>query len=99
MWDWLKAYKASLYDTFWIIQGQKEYEKIYSIRFEDELKKRNMNENNTKEFREILKNQYSKATYHFGDPHFNLATIAGLLRMAFKEYDKAHNIKVEKNNK
>ena len=27
MWDWLRAYKVSFYDTFWIVQGMKEYEK------------------------------------------------------------------------
>ena len=29
MWDWIKAYKVPLYETFWSIRGMKEYEFIY----------------------------------------------------------------------
>ena len=29
MWDWIKAYKVTFYDTFWNIMGRKEYEFIY----------------------------------------------------------------------
>lgn len=38
MWDWLRAYKAGYYDTFWILQGVKEYEVIYGGPFVDDLK-------------------------------------------------------------
>lgn len=38
MWDWLKSYKASFYDTFWRIQGMAEYKKIYSKSIIDEMK-------------------------------------------------------------
>ena len=29
--DWLHAYKVVVYDTFWQVQGLKEYERIYGI--------------------------------------------------------------------
>ena len=40
MWDWLHAYKVVVYDTFWQVQGLKEYERIYGITFREELVKR-----------------------------------------------------------
>lgn len=44
MWDWLKAYQCDFYDTFWILQGISEYQKIYGISFEQELAKRKIEE-------------------------------------------------------
>lgn len=89
MWDWLKSYAVPFYDTFWIDQGYEEYEKIYSISITDELKKRNIFEKSElKRFNDIFEKQCKNASYHFGDPHFNIATIAGILRMSFKEWDR-----------
>ena len=31
MWDWLKAYSTTFYDTFWLNEGLKEYEFIYGF--------------------------------------------------------------------
>ena len=84
MWDWLKAYKVSFYDTFWNLQGMKEYEK------------RNITEEDMFEVGQIFQEQFEKASYHFGDPHLNVATLAGIHRMTLKEYDKKHNLKIEK---
>ena len=39
MWDWLKAYKESFYDTFWINRALEEYEKIYKTKFENDIMK------------------------------------------------------------
>ncbi len=88
MWDWLKAYKATFYDTFWFIQGMREYEKIYTVSYKEELQKRNITDEN--EINQIISDKIGQASYHFGDPHFNVATIAGILRMALNEYDSAH---------
>ncbi len=99
MWDWLKAYKASFYDTFWNIQGMQEYKRIYGKTIYEECTERNMNEDDFKEFRKILKEQTQKVSYHFGDPYLNVATICGIYRMTIKEYDKRHNIKTENNVK
>lgn len=71
MWDWLRAYKVPFYDTFWVVQGAKEYEKLYQTTWEEELKKRKINAGNLEELRAIIKEQFSKSSYHFGDPHLN----------------------------
>lgn len=96
MWDWLKAYKVTFYDTFWPLQGMEEYEKIYSVSFEKELEKRNINVENYNEIEQIIKSQIEKASYHFGDPHLNIATLAGIYRMTIKEYDRRHKQKTDK---
>ncbi|EPM6851191.1 HNH endonuclease [Enterococcus hirae] len=85
MWDWLKAYQCDFYDTFWILQGISEYQKIYGISFEQELANRKIEE---KIVFSILKKQFEKASIHFGNPEFNVATIAGVLKMFLKEYDQ-----------
>ena len=38
MWDWIRAYGAPLYDTFWSIMGRKEYQFIYGYSLEEDLK-------------------------------------------------------------
>lgn len=96
MWDWLKAYAVPFYDTFWNIQGLEEYKKIYSISMEEEWHKRNITEKEAEELKEILHEQIQKASYHFGDPHLNVATLAGIYRMSLKEYDKRHGLETKK---
>ena len=86
MWDWIRAYGTSFYDTFWTIQGMKEYEFIYNRSLEEEFKTRNIEDINR--FNEITKEEMRKATYHFGDPYLNIATIAGIIRMALKKYEE-----------
>ena len=39
MWDWLKADRTSLYNTFGIIQGFEEYKKIYGVPFSEQVMK------------------------------------------------------------
>lgn len=99
MWDWLRAYQVCFYDTFWQIQGMKEYEKIYSVSFNEELQNRGVTDKDTKEIEEIMKAQIKKSSFHFGDPHLNIATLAGILRMTLKEYDKRNGRKTEKHIK
>lgn len=86
MWDWIRAYGTSFYDTFWIIQGMKEYEFIYNRSLEEEFKARNIED--IDEFSRITKEEMRKTTYHFGDPYLNIATIAGVIRMALKKYEE-----------
>ena len=45
----------------------------------------------------ILNGQWEKASCHFGDPHLNIATLAGIIRMALKAYDAAHGLETERN--
>lgn len=96
MWDWLRAYAVPFYDTFWNLQGLEEYKKIYAISMEQEWKVRNIKKKETEEFKIILKEQLQKASYHFGDPHLNVATLAGIYRMALKEYDKIHHLETKR---
>ena len=93
MWDWIQAYAVPLYDTFWALQGMKEYEKIYGVPFREELKKREVTEKERDELDELIKMQFGKVSIHFGDPHYNVATFAGIFRMALKEYDSRDGIK------
>lgn len=86
MWDWLKSYKCIFYDTFWILQGMVEYQKIYGATFEEELAKRNID---LKKAIAILEAQFEKTSHHFGNPALNIATIAGVIKMFLKEYDKS----------
>lgn len=93
MWDWLQAYSVPFYDTFWTLQGMKEYEKIYGISFREELKNREVTEKERGELEELVKMQFDKVSVHYGDPYYNVATFAGIFRMVLKEYDSRHGIK------
>lgn len=55
MWDWLRVYGTAFYDTFWTIQGVKEYEFIYHKSLEEEFKIRRIDDIDT--FKEIVKEQ------------------------------------------
>lgn len=93
MWDWLRAYRVCFYDTFWNIQGLKEYERIYGISFFYELKNRKIEQ---KEIVDIMNEQFDKTSCHFGDSYLNIATISGVYRMTLKEYDRRNGIETEK---
>lgn len=91
MWDWIRANGTSLYDTFWDIRAQKEYEFIYKKSFMQELKERDIL--STRDI-EIFKNlQIGRSTNHFAHPWKNDSTNAGLLRMRLEEYDKKYENK------
>ena len=96
MWDWLRAYSVPLYDTFWWMNGLEEYKKIYGKSYVEELRARGVSLEDP-EFKAILNGQWEKASCHFGDPHLNIATLAGIIRMALKAYDAAHGLETERN--
>lgn len=83
MWDWIRAYGTVFYDTFWTIQGLKEYEFIYKKSLEEELEAKRINHEN---FEKIIKEEIKNTLHHFGDPYMNKATIAGVIRIALKRY-------------
>lgn len=83
MWDWIQAYAVPLYDTFWMIQGMKEYKFIYGKTFNEELKERKIDE---EKIIKLLQQKMKQTTYHFGHPNLNAATFAGVIRMAIKKY-------------
>ncbi|MNI55233.1 HNH endonuclease [compost metagenome] len=84
MWDWLRAYGTAFYDTFWLLQGIKEYEFIYKKSLNEELKERNITDVN--KFSEIFKEQIQQTTFHYGHPYLNAATCAGVIRISLKKY-------------
>ncbi|MEC0329416.1 HNH endonuclease [Paenibacillus macerans] len=85
MWDWLRAYGTPLYDTFWVIQGIKEYEFIYHKSLEEEFKERSIDD--TDRFKKIVSEQIRNTTFHYGHPYLNSATLAGVLRISLKKYE------------
>ncbi|MCT1796902.1 HNH endonuclease [Helcococcus kunzii] len=88
MWDWLKAYKETLYDMFWIKRGLEEYEKIYKTKFYDDIKSYDENisiEDAKKLVSELIS---SSASNHFAQPYLNSATMAGFLRILLKKIMK-----------
>ena len=85
-----------LYDTFWWMNGLEEYKKIYGKSYVEELQVRGVSLEDP-EFKAILNGQWEKASCHFGDPHLNIATLAGIIRMALKAYDAAHGLETERN--
>ena len=96
MWDWLRAYGVPFYDTFWWVNGIEEYKKIYGRSYAEELRTRGISPEDPA-FKAVLDEQRQKASYHFGDPHLNIATLAGIIRMALKAYDAAPGLETERN--
>lgn len=68
----------------------KEYEFIYKKSLIEELKARKIEGfEGIEAFNEVVREEMQKATYHFGDPHLNIATLAGVIRMSLKRYEVA----------
>lgn len=86
MWDWLKAYRTSLYNTFGIIQGFEEYKKIYGVSFSEQVMKLGISK--VEELEPLIASKMEGCTRHFGESHLNKATFAGILRMIYKEIVK-----------
>lgn len=97
MWDWIKANGTSLYDTFWNIRAQKEYEFIYGRSFMQELMDRDiLSDYDLKLFWKL---KIGRSTHHFAHPWNNESTDAGLLRMRLEEFDRLHKVIKKKSNK
>lgn len=93
MWDWIKSYKVAFYDTFWSIQGAAEYFFIYGKRVSQEVKDiiasaegKYSQEEIEKIYSEVRMTMNNSASQHFGQPYFNTATMAGMMRMSLKEF-------------
>lgn len=106
MWDWLKAHGVTFYDTYWIIRGQEEYEKIYGINYNKEsnalmtkifgatIDNNEIHNSYRNEIEGILKSKMKETSYHFGHPYLNSATLAGLLRIGLEEMAKRYNSEI-----
>jgi len=89
IWDWLKAYKSTFYETFWFNRGMLEYEFIYKKKFTQEIIDLGMDHDMLeKQYKEIFENLFKKVSTHFAQPYMNSATIAGLFRMMIKNLEK-----------
>lgn len=88
MWDWIRAYGTPMYDTFWKIRAQKEYEFIYKKSFIQELKDRDILSDS--DFRRFWNTDIGKTSIHFGHPWYNTSTDAGVLKMRLDAYDKKY---------
>lgn len=95
MWDWIRSNGTELYDTFWNIRAQKEYEFIYKKSFAQELIDRDI----LSYYDMILfwNIKIGRSVHHFAHPWNNESTDAGLLRMRLEEFDELHPVVKKKN--
>lgn len=96
MWEWISAYRVPFYDTFWTIQGMKEYEYIYGAPMEqdvsDILAVAGAGELSMEELKKYLERAMSHCSVHFGQIYPNAATIAGILRTMVKTIAKDYGV-------
>ena len=94
MLDWIKAHREEYPHDFWLHAAMREYAFIYGKSVEEEIRNllercgKRDSEHEEEAFAQLklLSNEASvKATCHFGQPYFNTATQAGLLKIALKE--------------
>lgn len=90
MWDWLKAHKTDFYDTYWTLRGMEEYKFIYGKSLEQEFEQLGIKQ---EEASLLLRNKMNEASWHFGRPRMNSATIAGIFRMMIMEFKNHSKIK------
>lgn len=92
MWDWIRAYGVPFYDTFWDLMGKKEYELIYNKSFYSELIDLGIKPEEANELmKSYLPEIFKSASFHYGHPYMNTATIAGAYRMFLKKIAKERN--------
>lgn len=97
MWDWIRAYGTSFYDTFWKIKAQEEYKFIYKKSFIQELKDRDILSDS--DFRRFWNTDIGKTSIHYGHPWYNTSTDAGVLKMRLDAYDKKYKNRKPKSEK
>ena len=107
MWDWIKAYRVPFYETFWQIQGMKEYEFIYKKKLEDEIKyilleaNVELDESTQAAISQVLFSMQGEVSVHFGETYLNTATLAGVCRMMLKKLAKKYGVvfpRIEENS-
>ena len=99
MWDWIRAYGVALYETFWDIMGMKEYKFIYQKSLDAEIQDILLSAGITEPdkclkdmIQKSLKSVVQEASFHFGQPYFNAATMAGLYRMMLKDFARSLDV-------
>ena len=89
MWDWIRAYGVSFYDTFWGCEGMREYKFIYGYKFRSALRY----------IRKEIKSLADRSSVHFGQNYWNTATYAGNLRMIIKSLAEKQGINIKEIDK
>ena len=99
MWDWIKAYAVPVYDIFWMILAFREYQFIYHRTFTQEIVDIysaagiDLNDDSASGLlQEITRDISERASKHYGQPYFNTATIAGMFRVALKEFAGQYHV-------
>lgn len=99
MWDWIRAYGVPFYGTFWPIRGMKEYQFIYHKPIRQELADILTCAGVTPDSEEAMEvtkayiqKMYQQASFHFAQPYFNTATIAGVFRMLLKALAQKYGV-------
>ena len=102
MWDWIRSYGVPFYDTFWSINGMREYRHIYGNRFMDDFQKivaASPKQYSESQLETMLRERFDQlkgdVSIHFGQPYLNDATMAGLYRMLLKKM--AEELEVDEN--
>lgn len=95
MWDWLAAHKSSFYRTYWVTEGQKEYQLMYGRSVEQELGfiLDGIGHDNPSErdpYEALMEEAIMQSVHHFGQSAPNKATAAGIMRMFLLKYAKEH---------
>lgn len=90
MWDWIRANGTPLYDTFWQIRAQKEYEFVYGKSFQQELIDRDIL--SYYDLRLFWNLEIGRSIHHYAHPWNNESTDAGLLRMRLEKFDETHPV-------
>ena len=89
MWDWIKATKTELYDTFWTLRAFDEVEKLYGVSMEQlaeqTLQQKGLGPSRgTSKFMRELKEVYENTSIHFGEGRYNASTSAAAIYQAFQ---------------
>lgn len=85
MWDWIKSFHNTFYDTFWQKRALQEYERIYHKSFFEELNERNIITHHA--ISTFWKLKIGKISYHFGHPYGNVSTLVGRYKLRLDAFD------------
>lgn len=100
MWDWLIAHKSSFYQTYWMIEGYREYEFIYKRTVGEDIKFLSDSISDHDLLLEIgtqVEKSVRESTRHFGQSTPNKATAAGMVRMTLSGIAEKHGLALPDN--
>lgn len=83
IWDWLRAYKLDEGQSFWLMQGEREYNFIYKTTLDYQLQKLGLNDREM--FYTLFQEEIKEAGHHFGQPRRNRSTVAGIIAITLEK--------------